>query len=288
VTPLHASRMTFGHSSVNFDVALADRNVIVRTNARAEVFAHTARNLAILGDLGLPVPRVLAADYTGTRYPFAYMILAKIPGRDLRYELSAMSAVQVTRVAEQIVDYQRLVATLPPGKAFGWAAIGEPGRYASWWDLLQAELADRSERAGDGTLAGLAARLGRAIDRCEPALRAVPPTCFLDDVTIKNVIMEHGELQGLIDVDVVCYGDPLFQIALTAAGVVSDVGREALFYVEELCRLWELTGGQRRLVWLYAANFGLEFLQRMAHVETSEWEQRMVGTVGAWLALVEE
>jgi aminoglycoside phosphotransferase (APT) family kinase protein len=280
--------MAFGHNSVTFDVALPGRNVIVRTNTRTAVFAHTERNLTILGDLGLPVPRVLAADYTRVRFPFAYMILPKISGRDLRYELPSMSAAQMTRIAEQIVGYQRLVATLPPGNAFGWAAIGETARFSSWWDLIQAELADRIERAGDGPLADLVARLGRAIARCEPALRTVPPTCFLDDVTIKNVIVEHGELQGLIDFDVVCYGDPLFQVALTATGIVSDVGREALFYVEELCRLWPLTGLQRRLAWLYAAIFGLEFVQRMQGDETPEWEAWMLGTVEEWLALVEQ
>jgi aminoglycoside phosphotransferase (APT) family kinase protein len=286
--PLRASRMAFGHNSVTFDVALPGRSVIVRTNARAIVFAHTERNLAILGDLGLPVPRVLASDYSKVRYPCAYMILPKLPGRDLRYELPAMSAAQMTRVAEQIVGYQRLVATLPLGNAFGWEAIGETARFSSWWDLIQAELADRIERASAGPLADLVARLGRAIARYEPALRAVPPTCFLDDVTIKNVIVEQGELCGLIDFDVVCYGDPLFQIALTATGIVSDVGHEALFYVEELCRLWPLTGEQRRLVWLYAAIFGLEFVQRMQRDETPEWETRMLGTVEEWLALVEQ
>src|SRR5688572_6849092 len=39
-TPLHASRMAFGHNSVTFDVALPGRNVIVRTNTRTAVFAH--------------------------------------------------------------------------------------------------------------------------------------------------------------------------------------------------------------------------------------------------------
>lgn len=287
-TPLRTDRMTFGHNSVTFDVTLPDRNIIVRTNARPTVFAHTERNLAILGDLGLPVPRVLAADHTATRYPFAYMILPKIPGRDLRYELPTMTAAQMTRLAEQIVGFQHRAATLPEGEAFGWAAIGERGRFASWWDLIQDELADRRARAGDSSLADLVAHLGRAIERCAPALRAVRPVCFLDDVTVKNVIVEQGELRGLIDFDVVCYGDPLFQVALTATGIVSDVGLGALFYVEELCRLWPLTAEQRRLVWLYAAIFGMEFLQRMGDDETLEWEARMRGTVEQWLALVEQ
>ena len=55
----------FGHRSLTFDVGLAGRNVTVRTNTNAEAFAGTAHNLATLAGLGLPVPRVLAADPTG-------------------------------------------------------------------------------------------------------------------------------------------------------------------------------------------------------------------------------
>jgi hypothetical protein len=47
------------------------------------------------------------------------MLLEKIPGRDLRYELPTMSAAQMTHLAEQIVGFQRVVATLPPGNGFG-------------------------------------------------------------------------------------------------------------------------------------------------------------------------
>jgi aminoglycoside phosphotransferase (APT) family kinase protein len=285
--PLRATRMTFGHSSITFDVVLPDRNVIVRTNTRLTVFAHTARNLAILGDLGLPVPRVLAADLSGARYPFAYMILEKIPGRDLRYELPTMTTAQMTRVAEQIVGYQRLVATLPQGNAFGWAPIGESDRFATWWDLIQAELARRKAGSMDGPVALLVARLPQGIDRCAPYLRAISPTCFLDDVTTKNVIVQDGELRGLIDFDVVCYGDPLLQVGLTATAVIADIGPGAYFYVEELCRHWPLTEEQQRAVWLYAANFGLEFLQRMQADEPPEWTERMLDSVQRWLSLVE-
>lgn len=63
------------------DVALAERSVIVRTNAAAGAFAGTAHNLAALARLGLPVPRVLPADLTEGCFPFGWMILEKIPGR---------------------------------------------------------------------------------------------------------------------------------------------------------------------------------------------------------------
>ena len=86
-TPSTVTRMTFGHSSVSYDVVLAERSLIVRTNTDPSVFAKTSANLITLRKLGLPVPKVLTSDLTQASCPSAYMILEKIPGRDLRDEL---------------------------------------------------------------------------------------------------------------------------------------------------------------------------------------------------------
>jgi aminoglycoside phosphotransferase (APT) family kinase protein len=284
--PRAATRMTFGHSSVVYDVALPARQVIVRLNERAAVFAGTARNLAILARLGLPMPRLLAADLTAARWPVAYLILEKIPGRDLRYELTTMSPAQLARIAEQIVSFQRRVATLPPGAGFGWAPIGERGAFSSWWELIQRDLG-KAAPTDDAVVAEWAARVAGLARRLAPYLARVPPTCFLDDVTTKNVIVRDGELRGLVDFDVVCYGDPLFTIGLTAAAIVSDVGTRELFYVEELCRCWGLTAEQRRAVALYSALHALDFLQRAKAEETDAWTARMLGALRRWATAAE-
>ena len=132
VQPVSATHQTFGHNSVTYDVALSGRNVILRTNSDPQVFATTERNLAVLAGLGLPVPTVISSDLTKTHYPFAWMLLDKIPGHDLRYELAAMTSAQMTRLAEQIVDFQRRVTRLPQGSGYGYVGIGEAGPYASW------------------------------------------------------------------------------------------------------------------------------------------------------------
>src|SRR5579864_1436559 len=256
--------MPFGHSSVTYDVCLPNRNIILRTNDNPAVFKGTARNLEILSRLGLPVSHVITTDLSKSRYPFAYMILEKIPGRDLRYELSSMTAAQMTRLARHIVAFQRKVATLPQGTGFGYVPIGETGRFSSWWELVQHETLKNT--------VGQSSEMDRWLERVQRLAREkfsgyfeqIRPTCFLDDVTIKNVMVLSGELQGLVDFDCVCYGDPLFMVALTAAGIVSDIGTRELFYVEALCEHLELKLEQRQVVALYAALFSLDFIRRMA------------------------
>ena len=137
--PFNAVYQTFGHNSVIYEVLLPERSVIVRMNEDASVFAATERNIAALADIGLPVPRVLMADLSKSHVPFAYILLEKIPGRDLRYELPGMTTTQMTRLAGQIVDAQRRVSRLPPGTGYGYVGLGETGPYTSWRDLVFSE-----------------------------------------------------------------------------------------------------------------------------------------------------
>jgi aminoglycoside phosphotransferase (APT) family kinase protein len=269
----------FGHQSLTFDVTLPSRSVIVRTNDDARAFAATERNLVTLAGLGLPVPRVLAADLTAECPPFGWMILEKIPGRDLRDELGMMTEAQMTRLAEQIVGFQKRVMGLPAGAGFGYAPLGGAGPFVSLWDLLH---------EGEAATAGvMEPRLAALVGAREDYFRQTPPTCFLDDLTIKNVIVQGGELQGLVDFDFVCYGDPLFWLGLTATVLVCDLGQRERFYGDELCRLMELTAEGRSVVALYAAWISLGFVQKFGTGQSEAWRARMGAAREEWLAEAE-
>lgn len=266
----------FGHQSLTFDVMLAGHSVIVRTNDDAGAYARTAHNLAMLAGLGLPVSRVLAADLTAKRFSFGWMILEKIPGCDLRDELPGMSRAQMTRLAEQIVGFQRRVMALPAGTGFGYVSLGETGPFASLWDFLH-----KGEAA---TLGVREPRLALLIEAQEDYFRRAKPVCFLDDLTIKNVIVQNGKLQGLVDFDFVCCGDPLFWLGLILTVLVCDLGPHERFYGDELCRLMALTAEQRQRVGLYAAWISLGFVQRLGEKSGPAWRARMDAARAEWLA----
>ena len=277
--PVTVTHQDFGHRSLTFDVALAGGNFIVRTNGDAQTYAKTAQNLATLAGLGLPVSRILAADLTKKRFPFGWMILEKIPGRDLRDELPAMTEAQMTRLAEQIVGFQKRVGALPTAGGFGYISIGEAGPFASLWDFLH---------QGEAAMVGVREpRLEALVLAREDQFRRAAPVCFLDDITIKNVIVRGGALQGLVDFDVVCCGDPLFWLGLTATVLVCDLGPRERFYGDELCRLMGLTAEQRRLVALYAAWISLGFVQKFGAGATDAWRARMGAARAGWLAEAE-
>jgi aminoglycoside phosphotransferase (APT) family kinase protein len=252
--PVGLARMPYGHFNVTYDVALPDgRHLIVRTNRDRNAMRGVRHNLPILRDLGLAVPRVLAGGDT-------WLILDKIPGRDLGHELDAMGPGQMTRLAEQVVSFQRRAATLPPAEGYGWRPIGEPGRFATWTALIDDALERYLAGTRDLLPDGLEGRFLRRAHQLGTGFDAVVPTPFLDDLTTKNVIVERGELRGIVDFDAICYGDPRYWLGLTRTAVLSTNRPEAAFYVEELQRLWGATAAERALVRFYSALFGLDFI----------------------------
>jgi aminoglycoside phosphotransferase (APT) family kinase protein len=227
-----------------------DHSVVLRMSARPKTFAFSRHNLLALASLGLPVQKVLAAGATVDGG--AYILLSWIPGRDLAHELPEMTPAHMTLLAEQIVHHQRRVGTLPEANAFGWAPIGKSGPLQRWTDLFGEPATP--EALDDGTPIGhLRARLSRLRTAVEPYFATVRPTPFLDDVTTKNVIMHNHTLAGIIDVDFVCYGDPLLTVGSTMALLAADGNPAGAFYGEELARFWTPTETQQQAIRFYAA-----------------------------------
>jgi hypothetical protein len=113
-----------------------------------------------------------------------------------------------------VIDFERRTASLPEGRGYGYAGIGEMAPHGIWRDAIAFGTFSHgySPSAIDSALVG---RVERALYSAMAYLDQVRPTCFLDDLTTKNVIVAEGVLRGVVDFDVVCYGDPLFQVGLT-------------------------------------------------------------------------
>ena len=159
--------LTGGQANTVFSVTFpSGKRVVLRLHSRTDGFAGTTTTIARLATLGLPVPEVLAS---GQARDFSWLILSWTSGVELRWALAGMTKEQQTRVAEQIVAFQRRVNTLPQGDGFGFVPPDTPGTHATWWDLLQTH-----------------PHLDEALNDLKAYLHAVPPTCFLDDITSKN------------------------------------------------------------------------------------------------------
>jgi aminoglycoside phosphotransferase (APT) family kinase protein len=286
--PTRLDRMGYGHCNVVYDVELPDQRLIVRTNRRdPSILFGTERNLRILADLGLPVPTILASDLSLTRFDAAYLVLARIPGQDLGFALRDMTRPEMTRLAGQIVGFQTAAATLPTGTGFGWVAIGQPGPYPTWAAVLERDLRRHLENAGPLIPAGVEARMRALLARHADEIARVEPLPFLDDLTTKNVLIENGQLRGVVDFDWICYGDRRHWLGLTRMAVASDSPPESEFYVEELCRLCAVTPHDRAVIALYSAMFGLDFLAWYRTRAPDDKLRRLVACLERFLAEAE-
>jgi len=256
------ARFPQGLAHFVYDVALASGRTLVVRIGRARdraVLAAAVRWSRRLRPLGVPLPQVLASD-TDAELP--YLVLERLPGADLGDVYASLAPSERRALALEIAAIQARVGVLPDGGGFGFV-LDERGPFAqrTWPEVLRASLARsraRIEQAGavPGDPAG---RVERALARLEPELSAVRPRPFLDDTTTKNVIVAAGRLSGIVDVDWICYGDPLFPVALTRAALRAQA--LPLDYVD----VWadELAAAGAPALHLYTALFCADFLSEM-------------------------
>jgi hypothetical protein len=195
------------------------------------------------------------------------MILKRLRGEDLGVVYNRMKSTQKQSLAMQIAAIQDTVGGLPPGPGYGYLTSYETRRYAeSWWAVLESGLAAARQNI---TAAGFFDPVN--VDRARAAAESfhgyfqqVQPLPFLDDTTTKNVIIHEGALQGIVDVDSVCFGDRLYVLALTQMALLGD-GQDTL-YVEQWADAWRLDAVQLRLVQLYTALHCVYFMGELGTV----------------------
>lgn len=228
VDVLSVERFPTGLCHYVYDVALADgRQVVARLAAREAqpLLAGGVYWHARLRDMGVPLPALLAADTApATGYP--YMLLERLPGQDLGLVYDALSTREKGALAVAVTGVQRAVGRLPRASGYGYALSYEDAAlHATWRDVVVANIERSSARFAADTSgqddARWTERTLEAMRHIAPYLHAVPPAPFLDDLTTKNVLLHRGALAGIVDTDMVCFGDPLYTLALTRAALLA-------------------------------------------------------------------
>ncbi|MGA3065582.1 MAG: phosphotransferase [Tepidisphaeraceae bacterium] len=287
VRPLRVARQTLTSSgNAVYRVYLTGGDSIAfRFSPWPRMFAHTRQNLDELRALGLPVQTVLAAGRTESGG--SYVILDWVPGRDLIHELDGMSPAQMSLLAEQVVECQRRLGHLPQSTHFfGWAPIGGNGTYANWTEVFGDTIPPST--ADDGTPFGkLRARLCALRNDLQPYLATVRATPFLDDLTTKNILVENGVLTGLIDLDFICYGDPLLAVGATMTSIAADCPESAGYYADELIRFSDPPAARRRTIWFYAALWAVGCLSLSGAAGDPARDQALMRAADKWLRLAE-
>lgn len=214
-----------------------------------------------LRPLGVPLPAIIHAELDYHVYGFPVLVLERLPGVDLGDCYASLSPDAKGEIARQIVGIQGRAATLPAANGYGYASTPmDLYLKHTWRDVLDASLERSRQWTRSVGVMGEEAvdRVAAEVDQFTSYFERVEPTCFLHDTTTKNVIVHRGRLTGIVDVDSVCYGDPLWALSLTDMAMRSlDVDRA---YVDAWAGELELTTEQKHVLALYTAMHCVAFL----------------------------
>ncbi len=263
----YIERFTTGLAHYVYDARLSDqRCFVVRLTppAQAGEFAGALYWYERLKPLGIPLPELLYEDVGGTQHGVPVMIMERLSGTDLGHVYSSLSDGQKRRLSAWVIDLQRRTAKLPQGPGFGYAlSYDDPALLPTWGDVLLGSLErSRSRIESVGVVdVEVVERVATRLDQFDAYLSRIEPIPFLHDTTTKNVIIDAGEPTGIVDVDSICFGDPLFTPALTRMALLAH-GHDTA-YVNHWERHLSLTPDQRRASLLYTAIHCVAFLSEL-------------------------
>ena len=295
--PVEVRRFLTGLCHYVFSVTTSDsRKFVVRiaTPQTKRLLAGGVYWNELLRPLGVPLPRILEVSLELSEIEFPFVVLEELSGADLGEIYQSVSAHEKLEIVSEVVRVQAKVSVLPEAGGFGLAdSYEKPPAYRTWEAAVSAILERAQQRMHQSNHPGAThvARARHALSRFESYFAAVRPVPFLDDTTTKNVLVDQGRLSGVVDVDQLCFGDPLLTIGLTHTALLSD-GRD-VDYIQYWMNLLKLNKQQRQVVDVYTLLFCVDFmselgqrfnrneqqefnLARYAHLE-SVFEKTMIG-----------
>jgi len=236
---------------------------IGREDAR-RIFSGALYWHSILKPRGVPLPELLFSEINKNLFDFPVMIMERLKGHDLGKVYPQLTSDQKRKLAQDIYAIQNSVASLPNGKGFGFATSYEDNSLKkSWHSLLENQLERTKTRIREANLFDIEYynKIASLIDENKDYFLKVKPVGFLDDTTTKNVIINEGKLAGIVDTDYVCFGDPLFVVALTQMGLLSE-GYDT-DYISNWTDLLRITPHQYKVLTLYTIMHCVGFMSEL-------------------------
>jgi aminoglycoside phosphotransferase (APT) family kinase protein len=265
--PVEIQRFLTGLCHYVFSVTTSDRQkfvVRIATPSTKRLLAGGIYWNELLRPIAVPLPRSLAADLEPSEIHFPFVVLEQLPGSDLGQIYQTLTSPEKLEIVSEVVRIRKKVSPLPEALGFGFAySYSEPPEYRSWKAAVLAILERAQERMNRSGHPGASyvARARQALGHYETYFAGVRPVPFLDDTTTKNVLVEQGRLTGVVDIDQLCFGDPLLTIGLTKMALRANAYDAD--YVGHWMNLLDLSQQSRQVVDAYTLLFCVVFMSEL-------------------------
>lgn len=211
-TPQYIDRIAIGICNEVYRVGLKEREVIVRLSPQDRFLMGSHDHIPKFKALGIPVPDILAEDYSKNLVPFSYQVLSKIEGEDLGQVIETLSDQQLKNLAKEVSNIFKKVSTIPSSDKFGVIWGGGDDEISDTWTERMEIWIEESKQRGlstgviDDEIASIAENLYK---RYQKYFSSIKPTTYYGDICSKNIMISKGAFSGLVDLDGLTQGDYL-------------------------------------------------------------------------------
>jgi hypothetical protein len=172
----------------------------------------------------ISVPRLIFHDLTLKEFPYAFVVFEYVESQDLIACINSLSNSELYNIAAKVIEANKALQVIPPCHGFGGAKSHfDIGMFSSWRNFLldTIESFDPILRLSP-KFSRLPENFVKKLDSLKSNIAQVEPLPFLEDATHRNVMVSEGRFTTLVDLDEVCFGDPLWVIAKTEAESICD------------------------------------------------------------------
>ena len=181
--------------------------------------------------LGVPLAKFIKTDLHGDYSQFPALLMLRLPGDDLCNIYSDLTDSDKNNLAKEMVRIKALTNLLPDGPGFGIVSSYEQKpENNSWFDFLLNRLLLFKDIIKESAVfdENNVHEVISIAKNMEEEFRSIRPRPFLWDATERNVIIYKGKITGVVDVDDLCFGDPLFVLGLTYTAMENE-GHDTLY-----------------------------------------------------------
>lgn len=271
--PSQIERMKIGNDNEVYSIKIGPDTYILRLNERISIKGSSI-NIPIFKSKGIKVPDIIAEDYTKSDVPYNYQILEKLEGNDIQEVIDTLTDEQLQDIAKEISSIVRKLIIIPTNNQFGYAGTGRDKFRLTWIEVMQEMLTTiKTRTAKTGTVKGEYIRaFENVLATFSDYFSKVPSQFYYDDMSSKNVIINNGKFNGIVDLDGVAYGDFLEGIGRIKASWYGT--RYGNVYTQAVMDNLQLTEEQKEMVAVYAllnriywlSEVGIQFNQNTSSV----------------------
>lgn len=274
------SRMLTGDQNFVFAVTTANSEYVIRMTdeGHKQKFQAAIYWQKMLIPLGVPLAEFIQTDLEGKYSLFPALLMKRLLGNDLVNVYPSLTDAEKKSLASEIIKIQALVTVLPEGPGFGITDSYEHAHeFKTWYEFLMQRLQFFEEQVKNNKVFD-PEKISKVIaiaKNIADDLKTIPATPFLWDASERNVLIHHGKITGIVDVDELCFGDPLFVIALTSTAL--ELEKQDTVYTDYWTKLLSLDQKALMRLTFYKLFYAAAFMRKHS-IQTANSKKVMFDT----------